>query len=115
MFPGVARWRQTEIDNIGGFFSGILNGPKPMIVALNGPAYGGGATHVTLCDKIVAHDSVEMSFPFKKWHVVPEGCSSTHLSRLCGVKTAEVLLGGWIPIGKELLNSGLINILFQQS
>jgi len=91
-------------------FEVFLDFPKPLLVAVNGPAIGASVTSATLCDGIIASEKATFSTPFAALGVTPEGCSSVHFSRLMGKKNADRMLGeeGWKPTAKEALEVGLI-------
>jgi len=58
---------------------------------------------------VIAVEEAELSFPFKRWHVVAEGCSTVHLARLSGQTHAARMLDGWIPQAGEAQGVGLID------
>jgi peroxisomal 3,2-trans-enoyl-CoA isomerase len=91
-------------------FDMFLDFPKPLLVAINGPAIGASVTSATLADGIIASDKATFSTPFTALGVTPEGCSSVLFSRLMGNKNAARMLGkeGWKPTAKEALEVGLI-------
>ncbi|PCJ45718.1 MAG: crotonase, partial [Gammaproteobacteria bacterium] len=91
-------------------FDTFLDFPKPLLVAVNGPAIGASVTSATLGDAIIASDKATFSTPFAALGVTPEGCSSVHFSRLMGKANAGRMLGeeGWKPTAKEALKAGLI-------
>jgi enoyl-CoA hydratase/carnithine racemase len=91
-------------------FDVFLDFPKPVLVAVNGPAIGASVTSATLCDGIIASEKATFSTPFKALGVTPEGCSSVHFARIMGQANAERMLGneGWRPTGEEALEAGLI-------
>jgi enoyl-CoA hydratase/carnithine racemase len=91
-------------------FEAFLYFPKPILVAVNGPAIGASVTSATLCDGIIASESATFSTPFARLGVTPEGCSSVHFPRLMGKHSAERMLGeeGWQPTAAEALEVGLI-------
>jgi peroxisomal 3,2-trans-enoyl-CoA isomerase len=91
-------------------FDLFLDFPKPLLVAVNGPAIGASVTSATLCDGIIASDKATFSTPFTALGVTPEGCSSVHFSRIMNKANAERMLGkeGWKPTAKEALEVGLI-------
>ena len=74
-------------------FDTFLNRKKPMIIAVNGPAFGASVTSATLCDAIVASDKASFLTPFQRLGVPPEGCSSVHFPRLLGPDAAKKMLG----------------------
>jgi len=84
--------------------------PKPVVVAVNGPAIGASVTSATLCDAIVASEKATFSTPFARLGIPPEGCSSVNFARLMGEGNAERMLGpeGWVPTAQEAAEVGLI-------
>jgi len=91
-------------------FDTFIDFPKPIIVAVNGPAIGAVVTSATLCDAVVASEKATFSTPFSALGIVPEGCSSVHFERIMGKANAERMLGseGWKPTAKEAVEAGLI-------
>jgi len=91
-------------------FDMFLDFPKPVLVAVNGPAIGASVTSATLCDGIIASEKATFSTPFSALGVTPEGCSSVHFARLMGTANAARMLGkeGWKPNAREALEAGLI-------
>jgi peroxisomal 3,2-trans-enoyl-CoA isomerase len=92
-------------------FDMFLNCTKPILVAVNGIAFGATVTSATLCNSIIASDNAVFSTPFTALGVTPEGCSSVLFARLMGAKNAQRMLGveGWRPTADEALAAGLIN------
>ncbi|MBT8071855.1 MAG: enoyl-CoA hydratase/isomerase family protein [Gammaproteobacteria bacterium] len=91
-------------------FDAFLNFPKPILVAVNGPAIGASVTSATLCDGIIASEKATFSTPFGALGIPPEGCSSVHFERLMGQAAADRMLGeeGWKPTAEEAREAGLI-------
>ena len=100
----------TIVENNEALFNLFLDFPKPMLVAVNGPAIGASVTSATLCDGIIASEKATFSTPFAALGVTPEGCSSVQFARLMGEENAERMLGreGWRPSAEEALEAGLI-------
>ena len=73
-------------------FDVFLDYPKPILVALNGPAIGASVTSATLCDGIVASDTATLSTPFARLGIPPEGCSSVNFERIMGKEAAHKML-----------------------
>ena len=90
-------------------FELFLGCPKPILVAVNGPAIGASVTSATLCDAIIASENATFSTPFAKLGVTPEGCSSVLFPKMFGEETANRILGeeGWQPTGAEAAEIGL--------
>jgi len=98
------------VENNQALFDVFLDFPKPILVAINGPAIGASVTSATLCDGIIASEKATFSTPFAALGVTPEGCSSVHFARLMGQANATRMLGeeGWKPTATEALEAGLI-------
>jgi len=91
-------------------FEAFLDFPKPLLVAINGPAIGASVTSSTLCNGIIAAEKATFSTPFAALGITPEGCSSIHFSRLMNKQDAQRMLGheGWKPTASEALSVGLV-------
>lgn len=100
----------TIVKQNSGLFDQFIEFPKPIIVAVNGPAIGATVTSATLCDAIIASENATFSTPFAALGIVPEGCSSVHFERLMGSHNAQRMLGdeGWKPTAAEAAEVGLI-------
>ena len=85
-------------------FNAFIDLSKPILAAVNGPAFGGGVTQATLSDATVSVPRARYSLPFALWRVSPEGCSSVHLARVVGRRAARDMFSGWIP-GAEAARS----------
>lgn len=84
--------------------------PKPIIVAINGPAVGFGITLPLICDIRLASDNAKFSFAFVRVGVTPEFCSSYFLPRLVGYgKAAELVFSAKMFDAREALEIGLVN------
>jgi peroxisomal 3,2-trans-enoyl-CoA isomerase len=97
------------VEHNQALFEAFLRFPKPLLVAVNGPAIGACVTAATLCDGIIASEKATFSTPFAALAVAREGCSSVHLERLVGYASSERMLGpeGWKPTGTEAAEIGL--------
>ena len=102
--------RALIIEHNQGLFDSFLDFPKPVLVAVNGPAIGASVTSATLCDGMIASERATFSTPFAKLGVPAEGCSSVLFERLMGAPTAARMLGkeGWQPTGVEAQECGLV-------
>ncbi|MCW8925296.1 MAG: enoyl-CoA hydratase/isomerase family protein [Xanthomonadales bacterium] len=100
-------------QNNRALFDTFLDFPKPILIAVNGPAIGASVTSATLCDGIIASEKATFSTPFAWLKIPPEGCSSVQFARLVGKTNAERMLGeeGWKPTAKEAFEAGLIQWL----
>ncbi|KIG16976.1 Enoyl-CoA hydratase [Enhygromyxa salina] len=102
--------RAMIVEHNQALFDGFLEFPKPILVAVNGPAIGACVTSATLCDGIIASERATFSTPFAALGVPPEGCSSVLFPRVLGAATADRILGeeGWKPTAAEALEIGLV-------
>ncbi len=102
--------RQLIINNNQSLFEAFLDFPKPILVAVNGPAIGASVTSATLCNGIIASENATFLTPFAALGIKPEGCSSVHFPRLMGKANAQRMLGeeGWKPTAQEALDAGLV-------
>jgi len=98
------------VEHNQALFDMFLDFPKPLLIAVNGPAIGASVTSATLCNGIIASEKATFSTPFAALGVTPEGCSSIHFARLMGEVNAGRMLGseGWKPTAEEALEAGLI-------
>ena len=69
---------------------------KPVIVAVNGPAVGVGATMTLPADIRIAVDTAKFGFVFARRGLVPEAASSWFLPRIVGISQAME----WVATGR---------------
>ena len=87
--------------------------PKPIIAAINGPAYGFGFTVTLTCDIRLASEEAKFSLAFVRIGVTPEFCSTYFLPRLIGYgKAAELIFTARPFDAREALDIGAINHVF---
>ena len=101
--------RAFLVDSNVKLFETFLSFPKPILVAVNGPAIGASVTSATLCDGIFASENATFSTPFAALGITPEGCSSILFPRRYGVASAKRMLEeNWRPTAAEALKIGLV-------
>ena len=84
--------------------------PKPIIAAINGPAYGFGFTVTLTCDIRLASEKANFSLAFVRIGVTPEFCSTYFLPRLIGYgKAAELIFTARPFDAHEALEMGAVN------
>lgn len=107
---------QMIVRNNQALFDAFLDCPKPILVAVNGPAIGASVTSATLCNGIIASENATFLTPFAALGIKPEGCSSIHFARLMGEANAQRMLGpeGWKPTAQEALEAGLVQWVVPQ-
>jgi enoyl-CoA hydratase/carnithine racemase len=94
----------------------FLNQSKPVIVAVNGPAVGIGATHVLAADIRIAAESASFAFPFLRLGAMPECGSSGLLPRLVGAGRAlDLILRNAVVSAQEALQIGLVTAVHHDS
>ena len=90
----------------------IFDSIKPVIVAINGPAVGVGATMTLAMDIRIAADNARFGFVFTRRGIVPEACSSWFLPRIVGIsKALEWVCSGRVFSAEEAFGSGLLRSL----
>lgn len=83
---------------------------KILVVALNGPAVGGGAAIVAFGDFVYADPQSYLLFPFASLGLVTEGGTSRTVVQKLGISLAnEALLTGRRIQAEELLKCGFVN------
>ncbi len=83
--------------------------PKPIVVAVNGPAVGIGTTLLLHADLVYAADNAWLSMPFVSLGLCAEFASSYILPTLCGTaKACEKLLLGESMSAEEARDLGIV-------
>ncbi|BBG02519.1 MULTISPECIES: enoyl-CoA hydratase-related protein [Pseudonocardia] len=83
---------------------------KPVIVAVNGPAVGIGATMTLPADIRIAAASARFGFVFARRGLVPEAASSWFLPRVVGISQAmEWVATGRVFDAEEARSGGLVS------
>ncbi len=79
-------------------FNTLIDFPKPLILAVNGPGVGWGATVLGHADIVIMAQSARLKCPFGSLGEVPEACSTEIFPRLMGHQQAfwMLLSGEWI-------------------
>lgn len=102
--------RGAETPPVMRFIMAILDCPKPLICAVNGPAIGIGLTMLLHADLCFAAQSATINAPFVKLSVVPEAGSSILLPATVGMAVAnDILLAGRVLSADEAHGYGLIS------
>lgn len=92
----------------------MIDHRKVLVLALNGPAVGGGAAWFPgVADIILSVEDAYLQTPFSALGLVPEFGSATTFAQSIGVhRTNDFLMFGTKLSAKELVDAGLINRLF---
>jgi enoyl-CoA hydratase len=106
-------WDRRLLSDLKRFTDAILRGfelYKPVIVAVNGRALGGGTELTNACDLRVAADHAVFGTPEAKVGLLPGGGSLTRLPRQVPyAKAMEILMLGEPFTAQEALEMGLVN------
>ncbi|KAK5053283.1 hypothetical protein LTR84_002257 [Exophiala bonariae] len=111
---------EKKIDYAGGMYKAIellrsmIDHRKVLVLALNGPAVGGGAAWFPgVADIILSVEDAYLQTPFSALGLVPEFGSATTFAQSIGAhRTNDFLMFGTKLSAKELVDAGLINRLF---
>jgi len=86
----------------------LISFDKPIVVAVQGAAIGGGTTMLTHCDFVFAGESAKFQMPFINLALVPEfGSSYSVPARIGYLRAAEVVLLGQRFDAKRAAELGL--------
>src|SRR5215471_18356860 len=87
----------------------LINFDKPIVVAVQGAAIGGGTTMLTHCDFLFAGESAKFQMPFVNLALVPEfGSSYSVPARIGYLRAAELILLGSRFDAKHAAELGLV-------
>src|SRR4051795_4658152 len=87
----------------------LINFDKPIVVAVQGAAIGGGTTMLTHCDFVFAGESAKFQMPFVNLALVPELGSSCSVPARSGyLRAAELVLLGLPFDAKRAAELGLV-------
>src|SRR5438067_7276435 len=87
----------------------LLNFDKPIVVAVQGEALGGGTTMLTHCDFVFAGESAKFQMPFVNLAVVPEFGTSYSVPAQSGyIAAAELILLGSPFDARRALELGFV-------
>jgi enoyl-CoA hydratase/carnithine racemase len=99
-------------EGMGAAIARVARFPKPLIAAVNGICYGGGALLAISCDIRIASDNAAFRFPGAGYGLVVGGAQ---LPRIIGPAHAkELLYTGKVVQATEALRVGLVNHVVPQ-
>jgi peroxisomal 3,2-trans-enoyl-CoA isomerase len=92
----------------------LISHRKVVVVALNGPAVGGGAAWFpAVADIVLASESTYLQVPFSQLGLVPEFGCATHFKQSIGVHRAnDFLMFGRKCSVQEMTEWGIVNRVF---
>lgn len=88
----------------------IATGPKPVVAAVEGSAYGAGVSLAAICDHIVVAEDARFCASFAKVGLMPDYGLIWSLQRRVGhAKTSEMLMQAIEVSGRDAVEIGLAN------
>jgi enoyl-CoA hydratase/carnithine racemase len=98
---GFGRDGAEAVLSLGALPEAVEACPLPVVAAVAGPAFGGGAELLAACDVVVVGPDAQIAFVHGKMGLVPAWGGTTRLSERVGAaRAAEILLTAR-PIGAE--------------
>jgi 2-(1,2-epoxy-1,2-dihydrophenyl)acetyl-CoA isomerase len=96
-----------------GAISRFCRADKPVIMAVNGIAAGGGLSLALAGDLVLAAESARFTMAYSKIAATPDGSSSYFLPRLVGIRRAmELYFTNRVLSAREALDWGLVTRVF---
>lgn len=100
-------------EAVRNFVNTFIQFKKPIIVAVNGPAIGLGASILPLCDVVWASEKAWFQTPYTTFGQSPDGCSTVMFPKIMGGASAnEMLLSGRKLTAQEACGKGLVSQVF---
>jgi 2-(1,2-epoxy-1,2-dihydrophenyl)acetyl-CoA isomerase len=107
--PGFGVFAKELTTYVHGAVSRLVRSPKPVVVAVNGVAAGGGLSLALSGDIVLAAESARFTMAYSKIGATPDGSSTYFLTRLVGLRRAlELYLTNRVLSAKEALDWGLV-------
>ncbi|MFY7854923.1 MAG: enoyl-CoA hydratase/isomerase family protein [Rubrivivax sp.] len=105
---GVDTWRQ-RMREVHPWLQRLIGGDKPVVAAVDGPAYGAGFSLALAADFIVAAPTARFCMSFLRVGLVPDFAAMYTLPRVVGVQRArELMLSAREVTAPEALSLGLV-------
>jgi 2-(1,2-epoxy-1,2-dihydrophenyl)acetyl-CoA isomerase len=96
-----------------GAVSRLARTPKPVVMAVNGVAAGGGMSLALAGDLVVATESAKFTMAYSKIAASPDGSSTYFLPRLIGIRRSlELHFTNRTLSAREAMEWGLVNRVF---
>ncbi|MET1129132.1 MAG: enoyl-CoA hydratase/isomerase family protein [Thermoproteota archaeon] len=92
-------------------FEAVMSFPKPVIIALNGHAYGGGAELLWAADIVVSVKGVKIGWPEARWNLVPPALPFYGVFSLGPARAAYIALTSGELTSEEAYKLGLVSVL----
>jgi len=107
--PRIGAHTKELTTYLHGAVSRLCRTDKPVVVAVNGVAAGGGLSLVLAGDLVLAAESARFTMAYSKIAATPDGSSSYFLPRLVGLRRAmELYFTNRVLSAREALEWGLV-------
>ena len=99
-----------DVDATADMVRLLYNVKKPVIAAINGPAFGAGIAMAMACDILIASEKAQFGYSFTGLGFCPDSGASWFLTQRVGYnKACEILFSAKTLGAEELLKLGLVN------
>lgn len=99
-----------DVDSTADMVRLLYNVKKPVIAAVNGPAFGAGIAMAMACDILIASEKAQFGFSFTGLGFCPDSGSTWFLTQRVGYnKACEILFSAQTLKADELQALGLVN------
>ncbi|XP_017716194.1 PREDICTED: testis-specific chromodomain protein Y 1, partial [Rhinopithecus bieti] len=101
------------VNTIKNFVNTFIQFKKPIVVSVNGPAIGLGASMLPLCDLVWATEKAWFQTPYMTFGQSPDACSTVTFPKIMGEASAnEMLIAGRKLTAREACAKGLVSQVF---
>ncbi|MDT7889970.1 MAG: enoyl-CoA hydratase/isomerase family protein [Desulfurococcales archaeon] len=94
-------------QNLASLFRKLLSLEKPLIIAVNGDAFGGGAELLWVGDAVVIAEGARISWAEARWGLIPPALSTLGILVLGPVRASYLAMSSAMISAKEALEMGL--------
>ena len=99
-----------DVDSTADMVYNLYSIKKPVIGAINGPAFGAGIATAMACDILIASEYAQFGYSFTGLGFCPDSGATWFLAQRVGYnKAAEILFSAKTLKADELLELGLVN------
>ncbi|MCR4606750.1 MAG: enoyl-CoA hydratase/isomerase family protein [Oscillospiraceae bacterium] len=101
-----------DVDSTADMVRLLYNVKKPVIAAVNGPAFGAGIALAMACDLLIASEKAQFGFSFTGLGFCPDSGTTWFLTQRVGYyKACEILFSAKTLGAEEMLSLGLVNMV----
>ena len=99
-----------DVDSTADMVRLLYNVKKPVVAAVNGPAFGAGIAMAMACDILIASDRAQFGYSFTGLGFCPDSGTCWFLTQRVGYnKACEILFSAKTLAADELKELGLVN------